>query len=533
MSRAVDAAGPRRGATFRPDRWAAARERPRAREDRWERIGDLYLAVVSVLTLAALAFGLVAGTTVLAGRPLHTAATGRAALVGTEEVLLLLAAVVAGAVLRVSAVLGPVAVDRAQGFWWLSLPVPATPFLWRALMLRVLAAGAAGALLGLVAAGGVAVVLSADGAPVAGTAVASAALVTGAWGLFLPSLAALAQATGRRRALRRVATVGPLLALAVLVPGVPSPPVPTLAVEQVVLTLVSAGVVAALAAGCLALARPRLDGIPPSELIAAGGAGAHAGAAMFLLDVRELAASLTDESPRSVRSRRRSRLLRGTGPSGPGATAVRADLLVIARTRGMAARLVLAAGLVLLVGLSEPGRSPVVLGLAVLACAVTAARAVRSAAEAVGDVQELARLLPLDHGTAWSVHTLAPAVLLVPWGAVVGLMVGLLAVAPTAAPLWLPAAVGTCTGAGLAGAAVRLGTQPSMDWGAVMQGAHTGRALGPIVTGLLHGTDTALLAAVPLAALPVLGAVQGEYLIVSAIVAGIAWTVGRHVTPRH
>ena len=530
---------------FRPDRWVAGRERPRAKANRWERIGDLYLAVLAVLTLGAMAFGLVAGTTVVLGHPLSSAPRAGHGLLGdvprfgAERLTALVAVVLSASVVRVAAVLGPVCVDRAQAVWWLSLPVPAAPYLWRGLLLRVLGCAGIGTLGGVTLAGGIAAVQSQDGAVVSAPAVAGVALGVGALGALLPSLAALAQATGRRDLLRRGASAAPLLGLVLLFPGLPLPPLPALvdapAADAVPLLLLAAGA-AALTVLCLALARARLERIPHTDLAAAGGASAHAGAAMFLLNVRDLAAALAEEGPRAACSRRRSRLLTGSRPGGPVPAAVRADLVVLARTPGLARRLLTGVAVVVVTGLSEPGRSPLVLGAAVLIAGLIAARAVRSAAEGIGDVPELARLIPLEHGTSWSVHTLAPAAFLVPWAAAVGVLTGLFAGLDPAAgtsPSWVPAAVGACAGFGLAGAAVRLGTQPEMDWGAVMQGAQTGRAVGPVASGLSHGTDMALLAALPLAVLPLLAAPTQGYVVVAAIVALLAWGVGRHVAQPH
>ena len=129
---------------FRPDLWVARQERPRARARRWERITDVYVAVLAALTLGAFLTGIVGAATQLQraavqwGRLPGEAPVSGAALAAAAVVLAL------AGLLRLGATLGPVAVDRAQAQWWLRLPAPTAPWLWRALLLRVVAGAALG-----------------------------------------------------------------------------------------------------------------------------------------------------------------------------------------------------------------------------------------------------------------------------------------------------------------------------------------------------------------------------------------------------
>lgn len=139
---------------FRPDLWVAGQERPRARARRWERITDVYVAVLAALTLGAFLTGIVGAATQLQraavqwGRLPGEAPVSGAALAAAAVVLAL------AGLLRLGATLGPVAVDRAQAQWWLRLPAPTAPWLWRALLLRVVAGAALGGGAGLATAHG-------------------------------------------------------------------------------------------------------------------------------------------------------------------------------------------------------------------------------------------------------------------------------------------------------------------------------------------------------------------------------------------
>lgn len=529
-------------AGFRPDLWVARQERPGARARRWERITDVYVAVLAALTLGAFLTGIVGAATqvqratVQWGRLPGEPPVSGAALAAAAVLL-----AVAGLV-RVGATLGPVAADRAQAAWWLRLPAPAAPWLWRALLLRVVAGAVLGAGVGLATthgllyarttAGGGAGITAGQGWSIA----LAAALLTGATTALVLAACALVQTAGGRRRLLDLVRWSPLVALAPVLPALagadPSAGLVRRAAAAggtAVPLVLAAAVTALAAAGTLAAVRGRLARIPHRDLRAAGAAAAHLGAAMFLLDVRQVGAALAVDQAPARRRRGRSPLLRVARAS-PAAAWARADLAALLRVPGLGRRLLSAWALPALLALSEPGRLPAVLALGVLASAVLASRAVGAGAEEVGRSPVLERLLPIGRDAAWSAHTAAPAALLVPWGALLGLTVGL-ATHGAGASLGPVVLCGALAGAGLAGAAVRTATPGPVDWGAVMQPAQSTRAVGPLVRHAVHGADTAVLAAAPLALAPVLSEVPLGFAAVAAVVALLAWGIGRHVRP--
>lgn len=525
---------------FRPDRWVARQERPRARARRWERITDVYVAVLAALTLGAFLTGIVGAATQLQraavqwGRLPGEAPVSGAALAAAAVVLAL------AGLLRLGATLGPVAVDRAQAQWWLRLPAPTAPWLWRALLLRVVAGAALGGGAGLATAHGLlyARTTAGGGAGIsAGEAwshALAAGLLAGAATALVLAGCALVQASGRRRDLLALLRWSPAAALL--------PVLPALAGADVAAglargaggagagTLLGAAAVAGLgAAALLAATRSRLHRIPHRDLRSAGDAAAHLGAAMFLLSVRQAGAALALEEGPGRRRRGVSPLLR-VGRASPAGAWARADLAVLARTPGVGRRLASAWALPALLVLSEPGRLPLVLALGVAVAAVLATRAVGAGAEEVGRSPELERLLPIGRDAAWSVHTVAPALVLMPWGAGLGLVLalGTHGVGPSLGPVVL---CGALAGVGLAGAVVRTATPDPVDWGAVMQAAQTTRAAGPLVRDAVRGADAAVLAVAPLALTPLLSAVPLGFAGVAGVVALIAWGIGRHVRP--
>lgn len=529
-------------AGFRPDLWVALQERPRARARRWERIADVYVAVLAALTLGAFLTGIVGAatqvqrTTVQWGRLPGEAPVSGAALAAAAVLL-----AVAGLV-RVGATLGPVAVDRAQAAWWLRLPAPVDEWLWRALLLRVVAGTVLGAGVGLATAQGLLYARTTAGG---GTGITAgegwsltlvAALLTGATTALVLAGCALVQTAGGRRRLLDLVRWSPLVALVPVLPALAGADPSAVLAHRAAAAggaatplALAAVMTAFLAAGTLAAVRSRLARIPHRDLRAAGAAAAHLGAAMFLLDVRQVGAALAvDEGP-ARRRHGRSSLLRVTRASAAVAWA-RADLAALVRVPGLGRRLISGWALPVVLALSEPGRIPAVLALGVVASAVLASRAVGAGAEEIGRSPALERLLPIGGDAAWSAHTAAPAALLVPWGAFLGLALGL-ATHGAGASLGPVVLCGALAGAGMAGAAVRTATPGPVDWGVVMQPAQSTRAVGPLVRHAVHGADTAVLAAAPLALTPALSEVPLGFVAVAAVVALLAWGIGRHVRP--
>lgn len=533
---------------FRPERWAAAVERARLGGRHWEKITDVYIALLYVAVLGAFTAGLVSLAGHLLQSPVEMSRSDRLALVSTESLVGALGGLLGAWIGRVTCALGPAAVDRAQAFWWLRLPVEIAPFIRRGVHGRLLVGGLLGTAAWLPVAAGLIESQSVTGQT--GTVdVLIGALVSGCLVWLMMAVCAVAQTYHCRGLLRRIfdwvpAAVAALLAVEVLTRalgsfevGVPvwwmvSPAaLPSIAMvgdgpSWLVLTIV------ALLAACLTRwADSRWEKVTHRDLIEAGDASAHLGGAMIMLNVRELGAALTTRSHTAARIRPRwlQRRRRTLKPMWAWALA---DLLVVLRAPRSVFGVLAGWAVVAVVAVSEAGNQTVFVAAAVVVGSVMAVRSVTTAADALAGMGQLQRLLPVGRNVAWIAHTLAPAVLLIPWGAATGLVVATVSFNFGDPSWWMTVAVGVVSGWALSASVVRTATQPPLDWGVVMQAAQTGRTFGPVAGSLMHGTDTAVLAALPLALTAVLSMIPWAYLLITVVVAAIAWAAAATVADR-
>ncbi|MDQ0096224.1 DUF6297 family protein [Paeniglutamicibacter psychrophenolicus] len=533
------------------DPWARNRvvEKRVKREDFWERMGDVYIALLA----AAIVFGYAAGLALaffdnLRGGPGSGIVRAGAGVVpGSSAASALVMLGMLGALLLISK-LGPTAVDRAQGFWWLSLPVARTGFLARLLRQRLVSTFLYGGFLWLPIGYGTVLGGLARGS-FAGVLAGAATL-----GLLFVGLSLLAawsqtrQAAGRFRALLNAAAIGVLLAYLIdvllritglgnlesLWAWLPSS-LPVLA--QTGAWWVPA-VLAVLCAGGFAALAGQLQRIPSRELISSGAASEHAGAALALLDDKALGSALDAAGAReSKRTRARRERIRARGSDsfarmlparwvrGPYAALVRAELLVLLRT-GKSWRGMLVGWCVPAAGVfAVPGGRPLVLAVLVLVGSVLAARAASKAAAQAAGVPSLDAIIPLGRVGVRQTHALVAALLLVPWSVCLAGFLGW-AVGIDAGEIPLLLGLGAMAGVGLAAGAVRMAFRPAIDWGSVMLMAAMGQAAGPMVLHFTYGYDVMAVSVVALVAGLLLAPIPSVLLLLGAVVAAMAWGVG-------
>lgn len=534
-------AGPPTG--FDPSTTTRRLRRERRRAERFERWNDIYIGVLGAGILLAYVLGLVqflaqglraSGTAGLV-RP------GVAVVPATDAGSALLAIALLG-VGGLLTGLGPVAVDRAHGLWWFSLPVDRGPMLSRQLRIRLVwvFAGGVVAWLPLGLSAGTAGPFGYTGPPMAELVAGCATL--GLEFVVLGLVAAAAQTARIRHGFARALMVAwVLLAVAYAIDAVSraagaarSPfsglwPVLPSAWPAAGSWLAPAALVPVVVAGWL-LVRPRLDRIRTSDLLDAGGISGQAGNSIALLDVRSLARSFSRGPRRTSHVRDAwARLLPARFGASPVAALLRAEALVLLRTGTVWVRLLV--GLALLAGTvtAHGGGSAVVLCAATALAGILAAQAAGAAAAEAARVPGLDALLPLDSGTARRAHGLLPVVVLVPWGALAGTIMGWALAGPGAPGDWtLLVAIGALCGIGLAGGSLRMAYRPELDWESVLQRQVLGKAGGPLIGHAVHGMELMLIALVPLGVALLLAPVPAVLLAVAAGVGVAGWFAGTH-----
>ena len=537
------------------DPWKRNRvaERKVRRENFWERMGDAYISLLA----AAIAFAYAAGIAHAFSASLREDAQNGVVRSGIGVVpgesaasaLVLLGLLAA---LSLISRLGPVAVDRAQGFWWLSLPVDRTPFLSRLLRQRLVTTCLYGMLLWLPVGYGTVLGGLSHGS--------FAGVLLGAFSLgllfvLLSLLAALAQSRGWARHFRaavhaaylavviaygadvllRLTGTGSLAGFWAVLPST----IPAAAQDGAWwIPVFLLALVVAVSKGL----RRHLQRIPGRELVSRGAASAHAGAALALLDDKSLSAAIgqagAGETRRSVARLERMRLRGGDAFSrmlpvslvrGPYSALIRAEALVLLRApkvwRGMLAGWGIPAAGVFAV----QGGQPLVLGTLVVVGSCVAAKAASTAAAQTADVPSLESIIPLGRSAMRQTHAAVAATLLVPWGIALAGFLGW-AVSADAASLGTLLVLGALAGAGLAAGAVRLAYRPALDWGSVMLLAALGQATGPMIQHFAYGYDVMVVAVVALVAGLFLSPVPALLPVVASVVAAIAWGVGTSVS---
>jgi hypothetical protein len=471
----------------------------------WTRLGDL----TSGLTSAAIAVGVCGGLVnslreQIAARPPAAAAVLPGGLTATA-----VAVAVAAGLVALFARLGPVSATPGVAAWWLPLPagrrgllrgelrrgaalavaaavVVALPVVltWTRTLGGVLAGLAAGGLLAALAVG-VLVVRQAVGStrwvPAAAGAVAAAVLVGPAL------LGVAAAAAGARVAWPSGLSLSWVAAAAAL------------------------AVLLAAATGSLLLADRRLADLPAGALRASGETVQYATASVFSLDTREIG--------RALRSgvRRPRRALRWRWVHGPEHAVVAGDLAVLTRSPWRWGQLSVGAALPVLAARTRGvGELPALVAVAVVLGWWTAATAVGEPSRRASSSPGADRSLPLAAGLVVRARVVVPVAVLAVVLGISALLVG----QGTAVPgTWL--ALGVAAAPAWAGAAVRAGYRPDLDW----SGPVVASPMGAVPTGvgatLVRGPDVGVLGTVPVGLALLLGSVPGWL-----VGASLAWSLG-------
>lgn len=528
---------------FNPAAVTRRLDRERRRTERFERWNDIYIGVLGAVILMAYVLGLVQ---FLAQGLRDSAAAGivrdGVAVVPANDAVSALLAIALLGVAGLLTSLGPVAVDRAQGLWWLSLPVDRGPMLSRQLRTRLawVFAGGAAAWLPLGLSAGTAGPFGYTGPPVAELVAGCATL--GLEFVVLALMAAGAQTARIRQGFARTLTVaGVLLVLAYAIDAVSRATGATDSPFAGIWSALPSAWPAAggwLAPGILTvvvvvgwlLVRPRLDRIRTSDLLDAGGISGQAVNSVALLDVRSLARSFSRGPRRTSHVRDAwARLLPARFGGSPVAALLRAEALVLLRTGTVWTRLL--ASLALLAGTvtAHGGGSAVVLCVATALSGILAAQAAGAAASEAARVPGLDALLPLDSGTARRAHGLLPGLVLVLWGALAGALLGWATAGPEApGDAALLVAIGALCGIGLAGGSMRMAYRPELDWESVLQRQVLGKGGGPVIRHAVHGMELVLIALVPLGVALLLAPVPVVLVAVAAGVGVGGWFAGTY-----
>ncbi|MGY1839302.1 MULTISPECIES: DUF6297 family protein [unclassified Modestobacter] len=446
-------------------------------------VGDVVGWLTSLGVLVAVVGGTVSSLRVqIAARP----ATGTAVLPGAVTSLVAAVPVVAG-LAWVLARLGPVSATPAAAVWWLPLPADRRGLL-RGELVRVVLVSATAAAVVVVP-----VLLAVPVAPAAADVligVATAALLTAAGAGVLVVL----QAAGRggwlptaAGALACAGVVGAALAGTVLA-AVGAGPGTGWAVRPAGTPLVAAAVVAAvLAVLAVVTADRRLDRLRAGDLRARGEIVQYATASTFSMDTRELGRALAS-SPRAPRRPRRWRRVRG-----PGTAVLAADLAVLTRSPWRWGQLAVGAALpVLAARTAGLGNLPALVAVVAVVGWALAAVALGEPSRRAQASPALDRVLPLSADVVVRLRSVVPLAVLVVVcgvsGALVGQGTGSMAV-------W--AGLGAAVAPAWAGAAVRGGYRPELDW----SGPVVATPMGAVPTGvgqtLVRGLDLGVVGTVP------------------------------------
>ncbi|HEV7726817.1 MAG TPA: DUF6297 family protein [Modestobacter sp.] len=422
------------------------------------------------------------------------------------------ALVLAGGVVGVLARLGPVSATPATAAWWLPLPAGRRGLL-RGELRRV-------GLLAMVAAVSVAlpVLLAGPAAPTASgvlLGVAAAALLAAA---VVGGLVVL-QSSGHTRWVPTVA--GGVATVAVVVPAAAASMGAALGRELAdgtVLPALSTAGTAAVLAGTVLLAvlalvtaDRRLGLLPAGALRDRGETVQYASASAVSLDTRELGRALGTV----VRTPRRPRTW--SWVASPERAVVAADLAVLTRSPWRWGQLAVGAALPVLAARTRGlGELPPLV-------AVTAVLGWGLAAVALGEPSRRAHASPAaDRALPLAAKAVVRARAVVP-AAVLGVVCGVsaLLVGQGAGSPWGWLALGIAAAPAWAGAAVRGGYRPDLDW----SGPVVASPFGPLPTGvgatLVRGPDLGVVGTVPFAVALLLGEAPPVLVAVQ-----LAWSLG-------
>ncbi|SDY18821.1 hypothetical protein SAMN05661080_02633 [Modestobacter sp. DSM 44400] len=455
-------------------------------------VGDLVSALTSVAIMVAVLAGVLARLRErIAARP-----PVEAAVLPGAATAVVVALVLAGGVVGLLARLGPVSATPATAAWWLPLPAGRRGLL-RGELRRV-------GLLAVVAAVAVAlpVLLAGPAAPTTSGVLLELAVAALLAAAVVGGLAVL-QSSGRTRWMGTVA--GGVAAVAVVVPAVGASVAAALGREladgTVLPTLPRIGTAAllagtaVLAAVALVVADRRLGRLPAGALRNRGETAQYASASAVSLDTRELGRALGTV----VRAPRRPRTWGWV--TSPERAVVAADLAVLTRSPWRWGQLAVGAALPVLAARTRGlGELPPLV-------AVAAALGWGLAAVAVGEPSRRGhaspaadRALPLAEKAVVRARAVVPVAVLVVVCGVSALLVG-----QGAGSAWSWLALGIAVAPAWAGAAVRGGYRPELDW----SGSVVSSPLGPLPSGvgatLVRGPDLGVLGTVPFAVALLLG----------------------------
>ncbi|GAB4081260.1 hypothetical protein GCU67_06730 [Modestobacter muralis] len=470
----------------------------------WTRLGDLASGLTSAAIAVAVCGGLVSGLREqIAARPPVSAAVLPGGLTATA-----VAVAVAAGLVALFARLGPVSATPGVAAWWLPLPAGRRELLRGELRRGLgLAAAAAvgvalpvvltgtrtlgGVLTGLVAGGllavaavGALVVRQAGSGtrwvPAAAGGVVAAALVAP------PVLGCLAVTAGAR----------------VAWPAVPALP---WGAAAALLLVLGAG-----AAWAVVLADRRLGELSAAALRASGETVQYATASVFSLDTREIGRAL--RSP----VRRPRRALRWRWVRRAEHAVVAGDLAVLARSPWRWGQLAGGAALPVLAARTQGlGELPALVAVAVVLGWWTAATAVGEPSRRASSAPGADRSLPLAAAVVVRCRAVVPVAVLAVVLGVSALLVGQGAGSPVA---WL--ALGVAAAPAWAGAAVRAGYRPDLDWAGPVVSSPMGAVPTGVGATLVRGPDVGVLGIVPVVLALLLGAVPWWL-----VAGGLAWSL--------
>ena len=390
--------------------------------------------------------------------------------------------------------LGPVAVAGAEGAWWLPLPVDRRPMILPGFLRRVLAVGL-GAFVVYVPFS-----LLTAGTRELGTHLVAAGIF-GAVAVIAVGCAVLLQSGRRGTRTARITGLLGFVPLALL-PFLASSPVPLLT--------------SVLGAGALvAYLSPRVAAISGAELVRGGAVSGHVGASLFFLDANELTRALAP-GPRPAAARRAAGFYAGAVRS-PFHALVRADAVAFLRAQppplGPFVWLLVCVVPVLV----EPAL-PVLLYLVVATvagCAVSSGFGTVARRTAI--IPELGALLPLTPAAVRCSRIMMPALATAVWlGALTVVLVALGAAGP------LLILLGVIAGIGMGAGVVRAAFRPPTDWTRPLIDTPFGPVPADQLSSLLRGTDTTVLAVVPLLLALYLGEVSPVLILAQGVASAIA-----------
>lgn len=471
---------------------SAARQYNRAHSSVRDVFVDVYsnaLAGACVLMFAVSL--LVALREQIAARSIHEAALVHEdwQVFPAELLWLLLTYLALAGIVHVARQLGPVAVSRAEGAWWLPLPVDRSAMVVPAFCRRLAAVGTAAS----AAYSAFSFMTATDRLPWE-HAVSAATFGSGA--VAAVACAAILQLqVERTRVLRPAIAVG-LMPLAVL---------PFLAATP---SLLVVGLLAAVVP--VAYVLPRAGLVPGAELQRGGAVSGHAAASVFFIDVNELRRAMAGGTAAISSRRGTSFYVRPVRSAF--AAVVRADVVAFLRLQPVPVSALMWLGICVSVALLSPAL-PVLLQLAVVlvaGCSTTAGTGTVARRAAV--ILGLDSLVPVSAEVVQYSRILMPALAMAAWMA--ALTATFVALGPAPPSLVL---LGVIAGVGMGAGAVRAASRPATDWTKPPVETPFGPVPGNQVSSLLRGTDVTVLTMTPVLLGLFLGAVEPWLILVQCI----------------